>query len=118
MKDYDLGPCCICESTQAVDNLLQLDFKVESETCWGCIQCGLPMEGAVAAVCDTCMETYADDEDMEEKIKFLMDTADRRIPMPPVEERVAHVHDLSQHPEIDFEYKVGEPRNLQWREDS
>lgn len=103
MKYYDLGPCCICESTKDVDNLLQLDFKVKSESCWGCWQCGLPVEGAVAAVCDACMEKYKDDVDIETKLKFLMDTAERRIPMPPVEERVPHVHDLSKHPEVEID---------------
>ncbi len=100
-NDFDLGSCCICEvNDDSVQNLIQLDFKVfGSETCWGCFQCGLPMEGAVAAVCDTCFQQYYE-TDLESHLKFLMDTKDRRIPVPPVAERVPHEHDLSKHPEV------------------
>lgn len=94
MKNYDLGSCCVCEGTHDVDNLLQLDYKVESETAWGCFVCNLPMQGAVAAVCDLCMETYAD---IEPQICFLMDTAERRIPVPPKNERIPHLHDMRAH---------------------
>ena len=41
----DYGPCCICESHIDVRNIIQLDYKVKSESGWGCVQCGLPTEG-------------------------------------------------------------------------
>ena len=105
-NSFDLGSCCICEvNDDTVRNAIQLDFKVfGSETCWGCFRCGLPMEGAVAALCDACFEKYRDDPDMEAHITFLMDTADRRIPVPPVAARVPHKHDLSKHPEVPDDY--------------
>ena len=90
--------CCICEAETAdVRNVILLDYKVvcESETVWGCYGCGLPFEGAAAVVCDTCIEKY---EDVEAEIKFLMDSH-RRIPVPPVEERIPHKHNLSFHKE-------------------
>ena len=93
-KNY--GACCICEAETAdVQNIIMLDYKTRSESVWGCYVCWLPFEGAVACVCDTCIEKY---DNVEAEIKFLMDSH-RRIPVPPVEERVLHQHNLSLHPE-------------------
>lgn len=94
----EYGSCCICESTRNVNNLIQLDYKVESASGWGCVQCGLKMEGAIAIVCDTCIELYGKQSDFKDKIKFLMNGI-KRIPVLPVEKRVPHEHDLSRHPE-------------------
>ena len=96
--DEDYGPCCICESETDVLNIIQLDYKVKSESGWGCIVCGVPAEGAVAIVCDPCFEKYSDT--IEDEIRFLMDGRERRIPVPPIEGRIPHEHDLSRHPEI------------------
>ena len=95
----EYGCCCICESTQNVNNLIQLDYKVESESGWGCVRCGLKMEGAIAIICDDCVETHGKSEDLEAKIKLLMNGI-KRIPAPPVAARVPHEHDLSRHPEF------------------
>ena len=95
----EYGCCCICESTQNVNNLIQLDYKVESESGWGCVRCGLPAEGAIAIVCDACIDKHGKSEDLEDKIKLLMNGI-KRIPAPPVSDRVPHEHDLSRHPEF------------------
>ena len=63
-----------------VRNLIELNYKIESESAWGCFQCGLPIEGAVAIVCDTCIEKYSDN--IEDEIKFLMDGREKRISVP------------------------------------
>ena len=97
----DYGSCCICESQIDVRNIIQLEYKVVSESGWGCVACGLSAEGAVAIVCDTCIEKYSDK--IEESIRFLMDGREWRIPVPSVEWRVFHEHDLSRHPELEFD---------------
>ena len=93
----EYGCCCICESTTNVNNIVQLDYKVESESGWGCMKCGLAPEGALAIICDTCADES--DPNVEDKIKLLMNGI-KRIPVPPVEERIPHGHDLSRHPEV------------------
>lgn len=97
----EYGCCCICESTQNVNNLIQLDYKVgaESESGWGCVQCGLKAEGAIAIICDACFDKHGKSGDLEAKIKLLM-SGIKRIPVPPVSDRVPHEHDLSRHPEF------------------
>ena len=97
---FDYGTCCICEQEIEDPVLLSLSFKihVESETKWGCYQCGLPNEGAVAVICDDCFDE--DDVDFEDKIKYLMNGGRGRIPVPPVEDRIPHECDLSLHPEV------------------
>ena len=94
-----LWTCCICESETEVRNIIQLDYKVKSESGWGCFQCGLPAEVTVAIVCDTCIEKYVSN-DIEDLIRFLMDGRERRIPVPPIEGRILHEHDMSHHPEF------------------
>ena len=93
----EFGTCCVCEGEMETCGLIQLDYKVESESGWGCVQCGLPMEGAVAVVCDACFTTHGDE--IVDQIKYLMNGKTERIPVPPVENRVTHEHDLSLHPE-------------------
>ena len=93
----DYGACCICESEGAdVRNLIQLDYKVKSESGCGCRRCGLAAEGAVAVVCDGCMEPELDTH----AIRFLMDGRQNRMPVQPVYDRIPHEHNLLLHPEI------------------
>lgn len=95
----EFGTCCVCEMGDMEDcGLVQLGYKMESESGWGCLQCGLPMEGAIAVVCSDCYDKYG--EKIEDQIKYLIDGKKGRIPVPPVENRVPHEHDLSLHPEV------------------
>jgi len=93
----EYGTCCVCQSDMEMYNIIQLDYKVESESGWGCFKCGLPMQGAVAVVCDGCLDEHGND--IEDQIRFLMDGVKGRIPVPPVADRIPHEHDLSLHPE-------------------
>ena len=54
----DLGHCCVCrQSCPQVRNLLTLPRRAPVPgTGWGCVVCGLPPNGAVAVVCDACLE--------------------------------------------------------------
>lgn len=54
--EIDLGTCCACGCTESVRNVLMLEKKAPVPgTGWGCIVCGIPADGAVAVLCDTCM---------------------------------------------------------------
>ena len=97
--DYEsprLGKCCVCEREDAtVRNILMLHFRSpEPGTgCWGCFQCGLPMAGATAVVCDACLEAT------QGKVTYAVLGApaeNRRIPIEQLTE--AFGHDMSKHP--------------------
>ncbi len=51
-----LGPCCACEQTAGVRHItcLQLKGTVPGHG-WGCPICDLPLDGALAVVCDNCV---------------------------------------------------------------
>jgi hypothetical protein len=69
----DLGPCCVCERAQdgTVRTLVMLDFEAPSGVVgWGCLQCGLPMRGATAIVCDACCVLHL--ADLHAHIKFIL----------------------------------------------
>lgn len=55
-KQHNLGECCACGGTANVRNVLMLGKKAPIPgTGWGCVVCGLPMDGAVAVLCDGCL---------------------------------------------------------------
>nr|MDZ8061854.1 hypothetical protein [Nostoc sp. EkiNYC01] len=53
----DLGACCCCETTELkATNILALGKKAPIPgTGWGCMICQLPLDGAIAIVCDECL---------------------------------------------------------------
>jgi hypothetical protein len=57
----DLGACCSCRETgPTVRNLLALDVAAPIPgTGWGCVVCGVPNNGALAVLCDACVEAKA-----------------------------------------------------------
>ena len=57
-NNLGLGPCCHCQQTgPAVRNVIMFTQRAPiAATGWGCFQCGLPNDGAVAVLCDDCME--------------------------------------------------------------
>lgn len=52
------GPCCSCGAAdQSVGNILLIPHPAPIPgTGWGCVVCNLPENGALAVVCDACME--------------------------------------------------------------
>lgn len=101
MNMNEFGTCCVCDGELEDCGLVQLGYKVESESGWGCLQCGLAMEGAIAIVCADCYDKYG--VHIEDHIKVLMDGKTGRIPVPPVATRIPHKHDLSLHTEYEGE---------------
>jgi hypothetical protein len=52
----DLGPCCCCERTDGVRNVITLHRRgVMLGRGWGCVVCGLACDGAIAVLCDDCL---------------------------------------------------------------
>lgn len=54
----DYGPCCACgKHDMPVRIVLRLNYRAPIPgTGWGCQVCGLPNDGALAVVCEECLE--------------------------------------------------------------
>jgi len=91
---FDFGPCCACEGLEGVRNIVMLAVKMTVPgKGWGCLVCGLSFDGAIAVLCDACIDKKAEprfavDGPVEEKSRVLIG-----------ELTVPHQHDLSRHPE-------------------
>lgn len=100
-EDLSLGKCCICEAeNRSVRNLITLHKRIpEGEKGgWGCFTCGLPARGAVAVLCDDCLDKTMADESIEIKFACLGDPGEnRRIEINELTEDFDH--DMSKHPE-------------------
>jgi hypothetical protein len=57
-----LGPCCACgKSGPDVRNIMMLDRLCPTPgRGWGCVQCGLPPDYAIAVLCDACLAGKAE----------------------------------------------------------
>ena len=91
----ELGPCCVCGTTgETVRNIMMLNKRAPTPGYgWACFQCGLPPDGAIAVLCDGCLEANA-------KITHICDgypAEGKRVPLdlsaPDFD------HDMSKHPE-------------------
>jgi hypothetical protein len=53
-----LGACCACEKNRPdVRNIVMIAKKgVIAGHGWGCVVCGLPLDGASYVLCDACFE--------------------------------------------------------------
>lgn len=62
MNNKTLGRCCACEKEgDDVRNAIMLNKRSPTPgKGWGCFQCHLPMDGALAVLCDHCLETNAE----------------------------------------------------------
>ena len=65
----DLGTCCICGVSSDVLNVVMLNRRgaVRGHG-WGCLECGLPCNGAIAVLCDKCLPDWLADTS---KLKFV-----------------------------------------------
>ncbi len=55
--DLELGPCCCCgRASRDVRNIVMLARMAPVPgSGWGCVVCGLPLDGAVYVCCDECL---------------------------------------------------------------
>lgn len=99
--ESSLGKCCICEAeNRSVRNLITLHKKIPDgeKGGWGCFTCGSPSRGAVAVLCDDCLDKTMADETIEIKFACLgYPGENRRIEIKELTEDFDH--DMSKHPE-------------------
>lgn len=96
LSNTELGPCCACGRTgPTVRNLFCLAVKAPiAGRGWGCVQCGLPSDGAVVVLCDDCVS-----EEVEPRFACRgYPASDGRIPIADLTGE--HVHNLDRHPEL------------------
>lgn len=89
--------CCGCGEIQTtVRNIAQLNLKAPVPgTGWGCFQCGLPLDGALALMCDDCAATP------EVLIRWVVRgwlTSDERVPIAELDG--SHRHQARFHPDM------------------
>ena len=52
---FDFGECCACLGRQNVRNLVMHPKRAPVPgTGWGCVVCGLLLDGAISVICDAC----------------------------------------------------------------
>lgn len=58
---FNFHTCCACgQSGPSVRNIVMVDRLAPTPgRGWGCLTCGLPLNGALAVVCDVCLESGA-----------------------------------------------------------
>lgn len=86
-----VGGCCNCgEVRPDVRNFVQLEVKApEPGKGWGCLVCGLPMDGAMAVLCDTCIEAVIDGAKIVNACAGYPGE-NRRVPVASLTERFSH----------------------------
>jgi hypothetical protein len=101
LRGQGLGPCCHCMRDEQSANLLLLNYDAPIPgTGWGCAQCGLPDDGALAVMCDECMEA-------EREVRYVCVGRPGAGARTPVESLTAAFHHrLEHHPER-FRFRGG-----------
>lgn len=91
-ESINLGTCCSCGGTDGVRNIMTLHKKApEPGKGWGCVVCSLPSDGAVAVLCDECLET-------EQPIRFAVKGYPASGERVPIEELSGvHEHNKTKH---------------------
>jgi hypothetical protein len=104
--EVDYGPCCICERQDStVRNILMLPKRSPYGQGWGCVQCGLALEGATAIVCDRCFRKHK--EHVTEQLKFFCkpdgpkNYIDGRAAYSELDSQPVWEHDMRLHPEAE-----------------
>lgn len=91
----DLGPCCACRGIENVRNIILVNkLAPVPGTGWGCFECDLSMDGAIAVVCDECI----DNNRAFNEVCYGLPDGCQRVAYDSLPD--THFdHDLSQHPE-------------------
>jgi len=94
-----MGACCICgETSRWVRNIIMLDRKSPTPgRGWGCVQCGLPSDGAVAVLCDECSEALKAERKQLVTACVGYPGTDGRVPFSSL--IGTHEHDMAKHAE-------------------
>lgn len=89
--------CCACGVAKRSRNLVMLNQKALTPgKGWGCMQCGLPSDGALAAICDDCASG-------DPEIRYCFDGYVTDGKMAPIAElpQIPHEHNMALHPEVE-----------------
>jgi hypothetical protein len=110
----DFGPCCICGGAcdsaagnkdgggGSCRNIVMLSRRgAEPGHGWGCVVCGLPLDGAYAVLCDPCLERWHRDNSLLRTACAGYPGDGRRVLIADLPEGVFD-HDRSRHPPEDF----------------
>ena len=103
--DYDgtLGPCCVCEAPAEIGmfSIVLLNQKAPIPgRGWGCVVCQLPSDGAIAVVCNRCLDDA--DEGQPTALRFACrgyPQTDGRVPIDTL--TGSQAHDMRRHAEDD-----------------
>lgn len=93
--------CCACGQSKTALNLITLHQKAPTPgKGWGCAQCHLPSDGAIAAICDGCLRARA-------PLRFVFDGYVLDGKVIPIEElpNIPHNHNEALHPELEKKVK-------------
>lgn len=98
-----LGTCCICGGSSKVRNVIMLEKLCPMPgRGWGCLVCCLPSNGAIAVVCNPCIEQRrGDTRDVVRDLRWAcrgFAGRDGRVEIGTLEGRFDH--DLSMHREV------------------
>lgn len=98
-----LGSCCICAGTKKVVNILMLNLLSPTPGHgWGCVVCGVPADGAVAVVCDACVEECGENGDViKDRLRWVCTGYPASEGRTPIQEATGFFdHDRAGHPEL------------------
>lgn len=60
----NLGPCCMCEGPSACNLIMLSRHCAVPGHGWGCLECGLPLDGAYAVSCEACIIRWQQDNSL------------------------------------------------------
>jgi hypothetical protein len=72
-----LGPCCICLKAPATLIVLLDRVAAVPGHGWGCLECGLPPDGACAVLCLGCIDGYVHGGELHEVCRGYPETDGR-----------------------------------------
>src|SRR5262245_46442522 len=100
VTNMTLGACCLCERRENAIYVVMLKRPAPvAGTGWGCLQCDLPCDGAIAVLCDSCAPHVEADETVLRFVCEGFPSSGKRIALdelPPG----AFDHDRAKHPEL------------------
>lgn len=90
---HNLGTCCACGGAENVRNIICLNKLAPAPgKGWACVVCGLPPIGALAVLCDRCLESNAEPR----WACAGYPGTDGRVPIEELQGKAEH--DMSKHP--------------------
>lgn len=99
---HDFGTCCVCEEeSKDVNNFIMLPYQAPVlGTGWGCFQCSMESNGAMAVVCSLCMIKL---NHFEVELKFIIDGYPKDKKRKSLENylKVPFVHNMELHDQYD-----------------